>query len=87
MMWATFFNGIMGITMLITFCFCITSVDDVLNSATGVPILDVVYKVTNSYAATCVLGTLLVILTFFSTVTVIAAASRQCWAFARTYNP
>jgi len=30
-----------------------------------------------------ILGNLLVVLTFFSTVTVIATSSRQCWAFAR----
>ncbi|KAF2726093.1 amino acid transporter [Polychaeton citri CBS 116435] len=83
MMWATFFNGIMGITMLITFCFCIPNIDPVINTLTGNPILQVVYNVTGSLAGTCVLGTLLVCLTFFSTVTVIASASRQCWAFAR----
>lgn len=36
-----------------------------------------------SYAATCVLGTLLIVLYFVGTCNVIAAASRQCWAFAR----
>ena len=49
----------------------------------GYPILDIVYTSTGSYAATCVLGTLLIVLYFIGTCNVIAAASRQCWAFAR----
>lgn len=31
MMWATFANGIMGIVMLISFCFCITDVQEFVN--------------------------------------------------------
>lgn len=63
--------------------FCISSVDEVLESTTGMAVLEVIYKITHSYAAVCLLGTLLIILSFFGTVTVVAAASRQCWAFAR----
>ena len=47
------------------------------------PVIQVVYNATGSYAATCVLGTLLVILLYFSTVTTVASASRQTWAFSR----
>ena len=81
MMWATFVNGVMGIAMLISFCFCITDLDATLQSE--VPIIQVLYSATRSYAATCVLGSVLVILVFFSTVTTIASASRQTWAFSR----
>lgn len=81
---ATFANGIMGIAITITFCFCITNLQDIVGpDATSFPIIQVIYNATGSYAATCVLGSLLVVLLFFSTVTTIASASRQVWAFSR----
>lgn len=83
MMWATFANGIMGIIMLVTFCFCITDLQAILDSDSGYPIIQVVFGATESYAGTCVLGSVLVVLLFFSTVTTIASASRQTWAFSR----
>lgn len=51
--------------------------------ASEYPVILVVYKATGSYAATCVLGAMLVILLYFSTVTTVASASRQAWAFSR----
>jgi amino acid transporter len=84
MLWATFANGIMGITMIITFCFCITDLSEIIgDNASEVPVINVIFNATGSYAATCVLGSLLVVLLFFSTVTTIASASRQLWAFSR----
>lgn len=83
MVWATFINGIMGITMLITFCFCVGDLDGVLNSPTGIPIIQLTYNVTGSIPGTVVLTTLLIVLSFFGTITCIASASRQAWAFAR----
>ncbi|WPG98162.1 Hypothetical protein R9X50_00094800 [Acrodontium crateriforme] len=84
MMWATCLNGIAGITMLITFCFCIDDLQDIVGpDASSYPIIQILYKVTNSYAATCLLGSFLVLLLFFSTITTIASASRSVWAFSR----
>jgi choline transport protein len=73
--------------MIITFCFSISSIDDVMNSPTGMAIIDVTYSATGSFAGTCVLITLLLVLYFFGTCNVIAAASRQGWAFARYELP
>ncbi|CZT22710.1 related to amino acid transporters [Ramularia collo-cygni] len=83
MMWATVLNGFLGITMLITFCFCITNLQTILESESSFPIVQVIQNATGSIAATCVLGALLVVLIFFSTVTTVASASRQIWAFSR----
>ena len=58
-------------------------VDEVMNSPTGMAIIDVTYTATGSVAGTCALITLLLVLYFFGTCNVIAAASRQGWAFAR----
>ena len=84
MMYATFGNGILGIAMMVTFCFCITDLNIVVgDNASSYPVINVVNNATSSLAATCVLGALLVILLYFSTVTTVASASRQVWAFSR----
>ncbi|CBY00789.1 similar to amino acid permease [Plenodomus lingam JN3] len=83
MMWAVFFNGVFGIIMMITFVFCGGALQSVLDSATGVPVLQAVYNATGSVAGTEVMGALLVLLIFFAAVSVTAASSRQIWAFAR----
>ncbi|KAJ4392761.1 hypothetical protein N0V91_011276 [Didymella pomorum] len=83
MMWAVFFNGVFGIIMMITFVFCGGALDSVLESPTGVPVLQAVYNATGSVAGTIVMGTILVILVFFAAVSVTAASSRQIWAFSR----
>ena len=83
MVWATFFNGLLGLTMIITLCFCIGDVDGVLNSPTGIPVMQVLYNFTGSFTTTVIMSTVLIILSMVGTVTVIAATSRQMWAFAR----
>jgi choline transport protein len=83
MMWAVFFNGVFGIIMMITFVFCGGALDSVLESPTGVPVLQAVYNATGSVAGTIVMGTVLVVLVFFAAVSVTAASSRQIWAFSR----
>jgi choline transport protein len=62
--------------------FCITDLEAVLGGG-DFPIIEIIHHATGSYAATCVLGGLLVLLLFFSTVTTVASASRQLWAFSR----
>lgn len=79
MMWATFGNGICGIAMLITFCFCLSDVSTVVDSTSQFPIVEVLFNATGSYAGTCVLCAVLLILLYFSAVTTIASASRQVW--------
>ncbi|KAF2731414.1 amino acid transporter [Polyplosphaeria fusca] len=83
MMWATFFNGLLGIAMMITFVFCGGALDSVLNSDTGVPVLQALLNATGSIAGTTILGVLLLVLVFFASVSTAASSSRQVWAFAR----
>lgn len=83
MVWATFFNGLLGLAMLVTFCFCLGNVDDILNSPTGIPIVQVLYNSTGSMAGTTVLTVVLILLSLVGTITCVAASSRQMWAFAR----
>lgn len=90
MMWASFLNAFFGLVMLITFCFCLGPdwYDNVLGlgdtpTATGIPIIQVLYASTNSINGTIIMTTILIILSMVGTITVIASSSRQVWAFAR----
>lgn len=83
MIWATLGNCAFGFTMLITFCFCAGDIDALLNSSSGIPVIQVTYNATKSFAATAILTTLLILISFVSGVTCIATSSRQIWAFAR----
>lgn len=86
MMWSIVLNGIMGVTMLISFCFCIHDVDTFVNLSTDYPLINVLYNATGSLAATYVMGTILLVLLFFSTVTTVASSSRQIWSFSRDHG-
>lgn len=41
MIWSTALNGLMGWVMIITFCFCLGNLDEVLDSPTGYPYIQV----------------------------------------------
>ncbi|KAF2214872.1 hypothetical protein CERZMDRAFT_110431 [Cercospora zeae-maydis SCOH1-5] len=83
MMWAAVLNGILGVTMLISFCFCIQDIELLVNGESDFPIIEMLFNAASSRAATCVLGAMLVVCLFFSTVTTTASDSRQVWAFSR----
>jgi amino acid transporter len=54
-MWAAGINGSLGFVMIITFCFTLGSVFDILNTPTGYPFIQVFFNVTNSYAGTSIM--------------------------------
>ncbi|KAK4158689.1 amino acid transporter [Cladorrhinum sp. PSN259] len=83
MMWTWFGNGLMGWIMGITFCFCVTDVMGVLSTPTGVPFIQVFYDTTGSVAGSTVMACIVIVIGIFATVAVIAASSRQLFAFAR----
>lgn len=76
MVWATFFYRLLGLTMIIPLCFCIGNIDGVLNSSTGIPIMQVLYDSIGSFATTVIMTTVLIILSMVGTITVIAVTSR-----------
>lgn len=83
MLTAVIVNAIMGFVMLVTICFTLGDVDNVLASATGYPFIQVFFNTTGSYAATNAMAAVLVITLTASTITEVATASRQLWSFAR----
>ncbi|RMZ91198.1 hypothetical protein DV736_g1556, partial [Chaetothyriales sp. CBS 134916] len=83
MIWATLGNCAFGFTMLITFCFCAGDIDGLLNSSSGIPVIQVTYTATNSFAGTAILTLVLILISFVSCITCIATTSRQVWSLAR----
>ncbi|OAA56905.1 Amino acid/polyamine transporter I [Cordyceps fumosorosea ARSEF 2679] len=83
MMWSINLNGLMGWLTAITFCYCIGDLDQVLQTRTGYPFIQVIFNVTQSYPATNFLTSIVLLMATFSCVTIMASASRQLFAFAR----
>ena len=79
-------NGILGLVMLVTLCFTLGEVDQVLDSATGFPFIQIFYNTTGSLAATNAMTAVLVVTLTASTITEVATASRQLWSFARDHG-
>ena len=83
MIWTTILNGAMGWIILITFCFTLGNLDDVISSPTGQPYIAVFYTATESYVGASVLSSLVIFMAMFCNLSITATASRQLWSFAR----
>jgi choline transport protein len=82
-MWAASVNGTLGFVMVITFCFTLGSVLDILQTPTGYPFIQVFYNVTQSYAGASVMTAILIVNITSACISTVATASRQTWSFAR----
>jgi len=76
-------DSILGFVLLVTIGFTLGDVDKVLASPTGYPFIQVFYNSTNNLSATNALTSILILTMTASTITDVAAASRQLWSFAR----
>jgi choline transport protein len=74
------------ILMLITFCFCLGDVENVISTATGQPHIQIIYNATQSTDRTTVLASITVIMVIFGCVNNVATGSRQLFAFARDHG-
>lgn len=82
-MWAASINGTLGFVMIITFCFTLGSVFDIIESPTGYPFIQVFYNVTNSNAGASVMTAILIVNITSACISTVATVSRQTWSFAR----
>ncbi|KAI4106121.1 MAG: hypothetical protein LQ339_003118 [Xanthoria mediterranea] len=82
-MWSVYLNGTMGFIMAVTMCYCLGDVTEVLKTETGYPFIQVFYNATQSYAATNVMVTIIIITITACCVSEVATCSRQLWSFAR----
>ena len=78
-----FLNGALGFVMLVTYLFCIGNVEDILQTKTGYPFIQVFFNATNSHGGASAMTSILIILTICGCISNVATASRQLFAFAR----
>lgn len=76
-------NGTTGLVMAITFAFCIGDLEAALTPNYAFAYIDMFYNSTGSKAAATVMTCLITLMCLCSTISNIATASRQMFAFAR----
>lgn len=76
-------NAISGFVMLVTVCFTLGDINDILATKTGYPFIQVFYNATNSLPGTNTMTAVIILTLTASSITEIATASRQLWSFAR----
>jgi len=82
-MWSVYLNAAMGLVMAVTMCFCLGDLSEIVNAATGYPFIQVFYNATQSYAATNIIVTIMIITLCACAISEVATSSRQLWSFAR----
>lgn len=83
LMASVFINGVLGFGMLVAVLFCIGSIPDALDPATGFAFIEVLTQALNSNGFATGLTAFILVLFIFCAVSCLAAASRVTWAFAR----
>ncbi|KIV95884.1 hypothetical protein PV10_03485 [Exophiala mesophila] len=76
-------NGALGFVMLITFCYTLGDLEEVLSTPTGYPFIQVFYNATGSKGGATAMSCILVVSAIANGMTNMATASRQLFAFAR----
>jgi choline transport protein len=82
-MWAISMNGFIGYVTLITYCFTLGNLDDILSTQTGYPFIQAFYNGTKSHAGASVMTAILIVTITSSVISTQATVSRQTWSFAR----
>jgi choline transport protein len=83
---ATASNAIMDLCFAMTLLFHIGNVDQVVNTPTSLPIIEVYYQATGSKAAATIFVFMNFIVLFFALLNTMASVSRLTWAFARDHG-
>jgi choline transport protein len=76
-------NGTTGFCMLIAILYCIGDIDAALTTPTGYPFIEILTQATRSVRGGTTLSACLLVMFCCSSLTTVATASRQLWAFAR----
>ena len=83
MMIALFISGAMAFGASVAMLFSVGDLRTVLTTSTNFPIIEIIYKGTQSKGATTGLMIALMLTSVFSTFGLLASASRLTWALAR----
>jgi amino acid transporter len=76
-------NGLTGFAMLVTILYCIGDINLALSTPAGYPFIDFFTQATRSVAGGTAISSLIVTMFAFCTISSLATASRQLWAFSR----
>ncbi|KAK0109940.1 hypothetical protein ONS95_002607 [Cadophora gregata] len=76
-------NSIMQFSFMVAVMFCTGDVDQVTNTPTLLPIIEVYYQATKSKPATNLLVFMIALILFISLFNIFASVSRLAWSFAR----
>ncbi|KAJ5239911.1 hypothetical protein N7468_004530 [Penicillium chermesinum] len=76
-------GAVTGFIFLLALCFCIGDINETANSATGVPVIQIIYDSTGNKAATVILSCLITVIVIVAGNNLIAEGSRSVYAFAR----
>ena len=76
-------NGVLGFLMVVTLCFTLGDVRNILATPTGYPFIQIFYNATQSYIATNVMTSIVIVVFTSAVISEIATSSRQLWSFAR----
>ncbi|XXH04752.1 hypothetical protein Hte_011174 [Hypoxylon texense] len=82
---AVLLGGITGFCFLVASFFCIGDIESVATTATGVPLIQILYDSTGSVAGTCVLSSMIIVIVLFCANSLLAETSRSMYAFARDH--
>jgi hypothetical protein len=83
MMWTLVLNGVTGFIMVITFAFCIGDLGSAINPKYSYAYIGTFYTATGNKAGSTVMACLIILMCLCSTISNVATASRQMFAFAR----
>ncbi|KAL3462068.1 amino acid/polyamine transporter I [Aspergillus heterothallicus] len=76
-------NGLLGFGMLLALLFCLGDLNAALESPTGYPFMEVFRSGTGSVGGAAAMSAIVITVCICSTTGMMAATSRQFWAFAR----
>ena len=82
-MWSVAPNAILGLLVILTLAFTSGDVEQVLQTRTGEPFIQIFYDVTQSKAAATIMASIVIILLCSCCFSEVATSSRQLWSFAR----
>ena len=83
MIWTLVLNGITGFIMVITFAFCVGDLDAAVSPGYSYAYIGTFYTATGNKAGSTVMACLIILMCLCSTISNVATASRQMFAFAR----
>lgn len=76
-------GAVTGFIFLVTLCFCIGDIASTADTSTGSPVLQIFYDSTGSKVGACFMASMIVVIMFVSTISLVADGSRSLYAFAR----